>query len=185
MSDVVRGFTRTLTGRIVLRVDIVEKGLLATLLEQLIEFVSPEVGDQDADPLAAIVGIDDTVQRPEDPALARLFPDAYPDDPEASVDFRRYTERGLREAKVAAATTALQTLQASGEKITLTADQARSWLGALADIRLALGSRLQITEDNHEELAGLPDDDPRSGMFHLYDWLTYLTESLVRCLMPR
>jgi hypothetical protein len=185
MSEVVRGFTRTLTGRIVLRVDIVEKGLLATLLEQLIEFVSPESADSDADPLAAIVGIAEDAQRPEDPALARLFPDAYPDDPEASADFRRYTERGLREAKAAAATTALNTLEESGEKITLTVDQAQAWLGALADIRLALGSRLEITEDNHEELANLPDEDPRSGMFHLYDWLTYLTETLVRCLMPR
>lgn len=185
MSDVVRGFTRTLTGRIVLRVDVVEKGLLATLLEQLIEFVSPEATDADADPLAAIVGIDVAAQRPVDPALARLFPDAYPDDPDASADFRRYTERGLRDTKMAAARTALQTLQESGEKITLSVEQAGSWLGALADIRLALGSRLEITEDNHDELANLPDEDPRSGMFHLYDWLTYLTETLVRCLMPR
>lgn len=185
MSDVVRGFTRTLTGRIVLRIDVVERGLLVTLLEQMIEFVTPEAADEDADPLAAIVGIAEDAQRPEDPALARLFPDAYPQDREASADFRRYTERGLREAKAAAAMTALQTLQESGEKITLSADQARAWLGALADIRLALGSRLEITQDNHEELASLPDDDPRSGMFHLYDWLTYLTETLVRCLMPR
>lgn len=185
MSDVVRGFTRTLTGRIVLRVDIVERGLLATLLEQIIEFVAPEEPEGEADPLAAIVGIDRRAQRPEDPALARLFPEAYPDDADASADFRRYTERGLREGKAAAARTALDTLQASGEKVTLSTDQAQAWLSALNDIRLALGTRLEITEDSLDELAALPDDDPRAGTYHLYDWLTYLAETLVRSLMPR
>lgn len=185
MSDVVRGFTRTLTGRIVLRVDAVEKGLLATLLEQLIEFVAPEEPAGDADPLAAIIGIDDQAQRPVDPALVRLFPDAYPEDPDASADFRRYTERGLREAKAMAARTALESLRASGEKVTLSPDQAQAWLGALTDIRLALGTRLEITEDTLDDLAALPDEDPRAGTYHLYDWLTYLAETLVRCLMPR
>lgn len=185
MSDVVRGFTRTLTGRIVLRADMVERGLLTTLLEQVIEFVSPEEPGDDADPLAVIVGIDASAHRPEDPALARLFPDAYPEDPEASADFRRYTERELREAKATAARTALATLQASGEKITLTTDQAQAWLSALTDIRLALGTRLEITEDSLDELGQLPDDDPRAGTYHLYDWLTYLAETLVHCLMPR
>ena len=47
-----------------------------------------------------------------------------------------------------------------------------SWLGLLNDARIAIGTRIQISEDNHEELAGLPDDDPRSGLFHVYDWLT-------------
>lgn len=185
MSDVVRGFTRTLTGRIVLRVDMVEKGLLSTLLEQVIEFVSPDEPGEDTDPLAVIVGIDMQARRPEDPALARLFPDAYPEDSDASADFRRYTERGLREAKATAARTALETLRASGEKITLTTDQAQAWLTALTDIRLALGTRLEITEDSLDDLAQLPDEDPRAGTYHLYDWLTYLAETLVQCLMPR
>ena len=54
----------------------------------------------------------------------------------------------------------------------------------LNDARIAIGTRIQISEDNHEELAGLPDDDPRSGLFHVYDWLTFLQESLVRCMDP-
>ena len=43
----VHGFQRTATGRIVLRVDVVEKGLLGSLVEQLIEFVTL-VGQYDA-----------------------------------------------------------------------------------------------------------------------------------------
>jgi hypothetical protein len=34
------------------------------------------------------------------------------------------------------------------------------------------------------ELAELPDDDPRAATFHVYDWLTYLQETLVRAVMP-
>lgn len=180
----VHGFQRTLTGRIILRVDAVEKGLLTTLLEQLIEFVAPESGD-DVDPLVALVGLDPDAQTPEDPALARLLPDAFRDDPEAADEFRRFTERGLRESKVAQATTAIETLRRSGEKVTLSAADADAWLMALNDLRLALGTRIGITEEGIDDLAALPEDDPRGATFHVYDWLTYLQESLVQALSPR
>ncbi len=179
----VHGFRRTATGRIVLRVDVVEKGLLTTLLDQLMEFVAPEIAD-DEDPLVQLVGLDPDAERPEDPALARLFPDAYLDDADAAAEFRRFTERDLRETKVAHAQTALETLRRSGEKVTLSADEAAAWLGALNDVRLALGTRLGITEEGMAELASLPDDDPRAATFHVYDWLTYLQESLVHAIMP-
>jgi hypothetical protein len=179
----VHGFRRTATGRIVLRVDVVEKGLLTTLLEQLMEFVSPEVAE-DEDPLVQIVGLDPDAERPADPALARLFPDAYLDDVDAAAEFRRFTERSLREAKIAHATTALETLRRSGEKVTLSGEEALAWLGALNDVRLALGTRLGISEEGMAELAELPDDDPRAATFHVYDWLTYLQETLVRAVMP-
>jgi len=179
----VYGFRRGVTGRIVLRVDEVEKGLLTALLTQLVEFVEPD-GELPDDPLAQLVGIDPGAETPDDPALARLFPDAYHDDPEAAAEFRRFTERSLRQTKVANATTALQTLARSGEKVTLTADEATCWLGAITDLRLALGSRLGISEESLEELAALPDDDPRVATYHVYDWLTFLQESLVQSVMP-
>ena len=184
MSDVVHGFTRTSSGRVILRVDVVEKGLLVNLLEQLIQFIEPDALRSDEDPLALLVGIDEQAERPEDPALARLFPDAYPDDEAASAEVRRYTERSLRDAKVTAARIALQTLRDSGEKLTLTVDQARAWIGALTDLRLALGTRLGISEDRLEEFASLPDEDPQAAAYHVYDWLTYLNETAVRCLLP-
>lgn len=179
----VQGFRRTATGRIILRVDVVEKGLLTTLLEQLAEFVTPDVAE-DEDPLVQLVGLDPGAERPEDPALARLFPDAYLDDAEAAAEFRRFTERDLRDTKLAHATTALETLRRSGEKVTLSADEAAAWLGALNDVRLALGTRLGITEEGMAEFAELPDDDPRAATYHVYDWLTYLQETLVRALLP-
>ena len=177
------GFSRSRRGVLRLRVDTVERGLLISLAQQMVDFVAPEPMAPDADPLEVLVGIDADAQQPDDPALARLFPDAYRDDPEAAHEFRRFTERGLREAKAANATAVLRALEGEDEEIVVDDDAVSAWLGFLNDTRLALGTRLEITEDSHEALAALPDDDPRSGAFHVYDWLTYLQDSLVHLLL--
>ena len=177
----VHGFRRTFGGRLVLRTDDVERGLLADLVTQLEEFVAPD-DNPHADPLARMVGIDPDAERPDDPALARLFPDAYSDDDEAASEFRRFTERSLRDGKLAHARTVLDGLARAGDKITLSDGEAQAWLGTLNDLRLTLGSRLDIQEDSHELFAALPQDDPAFGAFWVYDWLTYLQETLVRAL---
>lgn len=176
------GFSLTRSGDIAVRLDDAERGLLLSLANQMAEFVAPRALDPDVDPLAAMVGIDDTAQTPDDPALARLFPDAFTDDPEAADEFRRFTERGLRETKLANAQAVIDALE-SGESTIVRADVG-AWLGFLNDTRLTLGSRLEITEENHAELASLPADDPRLALFHVYDWLTYLQDSVVQLLLP-
>jgi hypothetical protein len=178
----VHGFHRSFTGRLSLRSDEVERGILTDLVGQLEEFVAPDDDWADADPLARMVGIDPDAERSDDPALARLFPDAYADDEEASSEFRRFTERSLRDTKLAHAATVRATLARSGDKLVLTDEEARSWLGTLNDLRLTLGSRLGIEQDNHDDFLELPEDDPMFALFHVYDWLTYLQDTLVRAL---
>ena len=176
------GFQRTATGRVVLRVDDVERGLLMSVARQVMDLVQPAEASPDQDPLAAQLGwVDGDVGISDDPAVARLLPDAY-DDPDDARDFRRFTETDLRQSKMQHAMTVVEEIERSGEKVAVTSTD--SWLGLLNDARIAIGTRIQISEDNHEELAGLPDDDPRSGLFHVYDWLTFLQESLVRCMDP-
>jgi len=176
------GFQRTATGRIVLRVDQVERGLLASVARQVIDLVKPPEPDPEQDPLAAQLGwIDGDVGISDDPAVARLLPDAY-DDPDDARDFRRFTEHDLRQSKVQHATTVLEEIERSGEKVAVASPD--SWLQTLNDARIAIGTRIQISEDNHEELSNLSEEDPRAGLFHVYDWLTFLQESLVRCLDP-
>ena len=176
------GFQRTATGRVVLRVDQVERGLLMSVARQMMDLVQPAEASPDQDPLAAQVGwVDADVGISDDPAMARLLPDAY-DDPDDAREFRRFTENDLRQSKMQHAMTVVEEIERSGEKVAVTSTD--SWLGLLNDARIAIGTRIQISEDNHEELAGLPDDDPRSGLFHVYDWLTFLQESLVRCMDP-
>ena len=117
-----------------------------------------------------------------DPAVARLLPDAYEDDPEKAAEFRKYTESSLREAKKYFAQILLDTLPPEGGKIRLTGDQARDWLRALNDIRLMFGVRLEVTEDFEDQLAALDPKDPRLPAFEVYGWLGAVQESLVHAL---
>ncbi len=119
---------------------------------------------------------------PDDPVLARLLPDAYADDAEAAGDFRRFTEQELRNGKAAAARTVLATLPEDGGRVRLSEEEAQVWLRALNDVRLALGVRLSITEDFEARLQDLDPADPRSAYMWVYDWLTFLQETLVRAL---
>jgi hypothetical protein len=181
-EDVGSEFRRSRQGEVSMRLDETETRLLRHLLTETLELLGPAEA-QEEDPLAAAVGIGTASRPPEDTALARLFPDGYTDDPEASADFRRYTEPGLRETKRAAARTALATLGEPGERRALSEEEAMAWLGTLNDMRLVLGDRLDITEDWDEQVAELSEDDPRLMMFWVYDRLTYLQELLVRTLM--
>jgi hypothetical protein len=168
-----------------------ERALLTQLFGQLDELLdpggpanAPAEHEGQADPLEALVGLTSTAaERPSDPALARLLPDGYADDEQASSEFRRYTESDLRTGKRDAAGAVLAGLRESGDgPVRLDEDTARLWLGALNDVRLVLGTRLGVTEQTYEELGHLRHDDPRYGPLAAYDWLTYLQETLVRAL---
>ncbi len=135
-----------------------------------------------AEDLAAILNSGGPTSPPDDPVLARLFPDAYGDDPEAAGDFRRYTEPGLRSGKVAAARRVLATLPSEGGRVRLSPADAEAWLRALNDVRLALGVLLGITDDYERELADVMGTEPRSAYLQVYDWLTFVQETLVRSL---
>lgn len=183
--------------------DEVEISILRSLAVQLLELIGP--GDEPVegeDPLAALFA-EGPSEPPADPALARLFPEAYagPDadakDEElraASAEFRRFTERDLRSRKRADALTVVRTLDAltsltssgeGGAVLKLTADDCLHWLGALNDLRLTIGTRLDVSdEDESDELYRLPDSDPRKPMVMAYLWLGALQESLVETLMP-
>ncbi|GAA3395181.1 DUF2017 domain-containing protein [Streptomyces roseoviridis] len=177
--------------------DEVEISILRSLAVQLMELIGP--GDEPAegeDPLAALFA-EGPSEPPSDPALRRLFPDAYGDDTDelrqAAADFRRFTENDLRTRKREDALTVVRTLDAvasaaageGGGVLELTADQSRCWLGALNDLRLTIGTRLEVTDDDEgERLYRLPDSDPRKPMVMAYLWLGGLQESLVGTLMP-
>jgi hypothetical protein len=139
-------------------------------------------GPADAADLARMIGLTENAELSDDPVLARLLPDAYTDDPEASGEFRRYTEQGLRSGKTAAARTVLATLPPSGGRIRLSEPEAQAWLRALNDVRLALGTRLGVTEDFDDLAAEIGPDDPRSAYIGVYQWLAFLQETLVRAL---
>lgn len=119
---------------------------------------------------------------PADPALARLLPDAYRDDPRAAAEYRRYTESGLRAHKRAAQQIMLESLGAGRGRGTLGEQEALAWVEALNDLRLALGARLEVDEDLVAMLAAIPRGDPRRDLLAIYDWLGSLQESLLHAM---
>jgi hypothetical protein len=164
---------------VVLQLEELEQRILDDLAQQVVGLLEPDASPP-SDPLAAMVGIGTETEIPDDPALARLLPDGFTDDPAASAEFRRFTEMGLRQRKVADAQEVRRCLgEASPHH--LDADQARHWLGFLNDVRLVLGTRLEVTEEPVE----LAEDDPRLPLFGLYGWLGVLQETLVASLTPR
>ena len=132
--------------------------------------------------LDAMLGFSPRTRAPLDPALARLLPDAYRDDPDAAGEFRRYTEQSLRSAKQEVAQTVLDTLPADGGPVKLSRDQAQAWLRALNDVRLTLGVRLGVTEEFEDEWNQLDPLDPRATAFEVYAWLGDVQASLVQAL---
>jgi hypothetical protein len=173
-------FTRVHGGGVRLRMTREEASVVHALVTQLLELLGgPSPGMRD-DGLPNLSFSENTTVS-DDPVLARLFPDAYQDDQAASAEFRRYTEATLRDDKRAAAELVLKTLGEGGD-ILLDAEQAQVWLRSLNDLRLALGTRLEITEESLERNRTLDWNDPRAAPFAAYDWLTYLQEDLVRAL---
>jgi len=123
-----------------------------------------------------------------DPAVARLFPDVYPDRPEESAEYRRYTEGDLKTGKIDQAGAVLAALPSSGgAEVRLDEEAAEAWLRALTDARLALGVRLDIRDetDLEAELDEAVLRDPSSQRVYqlsVYAYLGYLQESLVNAL---
>lgn len=197
LEELMAGFRAT-SGGATARFGAAQATILRELVGQIAELISedwpgaagpaggepgwPDNGPAGPDDLAAMIGLTDNAKPPDDPVLARLLPDAYRDDPEASGEFRRYTEQGLRSGKVAAARTVLATLPAGGGRVRLSGPEAQAWLRALNDVRLALGVRLEVTDDFDDRVEGIAPDDPRAAYIDVYHWLAFLQETLVRAL---
>ena len=124
---------------------------------------------------------------PGDPVHERLFPRVYldPTEEEAEGEWQRYLHDDLVEARTRAVDEVVATLDrgtVSGGRLTtiLEPDEVDRWLGALNDVRLALGTRVGVTEER--DLDAMDDDDPERPAFEIYDWLTWLQGSLLHAL---
>jgi len=177
------GFTRHGEELFVAQFSDSEKEVLINLSQQIIELLAERVDNSDQDPLAAMVGITTHDSPPDDEVLLRLLPNAYADGVDAS-EFRRYTESVLRSKKQAHAMSIRTMLMSSEDgSIELNHDLANAWLGGINDIRLALGVRLNVEKNTHEELELLAPDDPMRGVYGVYSWLGWLQGNLLQALI--
>ena len=113
-----------------------------------------------------------------DPAMARLYPPAYEDDPIRNLEFERMAGDDLTSQRLSS----ISAMEGSIDADLLSEEQLLSWLGVLNDLRLVLGTRLEITEETTEE--DFAADDPRASTFALYGYLTWLVDAIVRALDP-
>lgn len=190
------GFTRhRRSGAVIAAFTGFEADLIRSLAAQLIELLheDAQVAAVEVDPLEALLDFSGPTTEPEDPVLARLLPTAYRDDEDAAADFRRFTERGLRESKVAHAAAVIEDLEEAGLPdqlevddlmIDVELDRARAlqWMRSFTDIRLALATRLGVQDGDEEYWEALPEEDPSAQAHDIYDWVGYLQETLVGSL---
>ena len=123
-----------------------------------------------------------------DPAVGRLVPSAYPDDPEAARQFRGLTEDDLLGRRAADAAVVLADLTDAGDDIdpsalspesaleefaiALDTQAVDAWMRTLSAVRLVLATRLGIeTED---------DADPTDPRYGIYEWLGSRLDGIVR-----
>ena len=115
------------------------------------------------------------LEDPDDPAVRRLFPPAH-DDRESEEQYRSLVRGQLLGGRAEALATVRRTL---GQE-TLSPKEADAWLRAFNDLRLVLGTRLDVTEDI--EFEGLDPRDPRDRDLAIYAYLSWLQEELVEAL---
>lgn len=168
-----------------------EAALLKSLAGSVVGMLAERESSSPPDELEAITGIrTGNAAAPQEATVRRLLPDFYrPDEPgrDGPVDadslnaaLRSLHEPEIIDAKRGAAQQILDTIPDRGGKFELTEDQANGWIAGVNDIRLALGTLLQIGPDG---LDALPDDHPMAGQLSVYHWLTVLQEYLVVALM--
>jgi Domain of unknown function (DUF2017) len=115
------------------------------------------------------------LEDPDDPGLRRLFPQAHAD----REDEEQYRSL-VRDQLLAGRSKALATMRDSLERETLSPDEADAWLRALNDLRLVLGTRLDVTEDL--DYGDIDPRDPRGRDLAVYAYLSWLQEQLVAAL---
>lgn len=153
MVRIGRRIRRNRRGEFELRFPPQEKDMLRSLPDQLLEVLDGEPGD---------------------PELRRLFPPAYRNDDEAEAEYRSLMGSELLEHH----REALRVMSASIDLPRLDLEQMTAWLTGLNELRLVLGTRLDVTEDHVQPAAG----DPQAPAHALYGYLTWLQQQAVEVL---
>ena len=105
-----------------------------------------------------------------DPGLRRLYPTAYPDNPDWDADYASLVHDDLVRLRLEAA----DTVEATAGSPSLADDELADWMQVLNGLRLLLGTRLDISEEDQFDPEA--DDAPARA---LLAWLGFLLEEAV------
>jgi hypothetical protein len=170
-----------------------EAALLQNLVTSMVGMLEDRESSSPTDELEEITGMrTGNTQPPQDDTMKRLLPDFFRpqnDHPAGSAAaeslnsaLRSLHEPEIIDAKRQAAQRVLETLPEGGGKFELTEDDAHAWAAAVNDVRLALGTMLDVGPNGPD---ALPPDHPMAGHLDVYQWLTVLQEYLVLGLMGK
>jgi len=167
-----------------------EAALLKNMATSVQEMLDARQSASPSDPLEQITGIrTGNSQPPDDATMRRLLPDFVKDDQSGREDqadsnsvLRNLHEPEIIDVKIAAAQRLLDTLPDGGGPLELTEADAEAWTAAVNDMRLSLGTMLEIGPDVADRL---PAGHPMATHLEVYQWLTVLQEYLVLGLMGK
>ena len=170
-----------------------ESALLRSLVTSLLDMLEDRETSSPTDELEELTGMKTGHSKPpEDDTMKRLLPDFYRPQSEHPAGsgtaeslngaLRSLHEPSIIDAKREAAQRLLATLPTAGGKFELTEPDAHCWAAAVNDVRLALGTMLEIGPSGPDQL---PEAHPMAGHLDVYQWLTVLQEYLVLGLISK
>lgn len=117
------------------------------------------------------VQLDEVLDADDSPSLTRLFPTAYPDDAELDAGYQVLARGELIDNR----RESIQLMTRSAEKLVLSEEELSAWMRIVNDLRLVLGTQLDVGEGEYE----IGPDDPNSEMTEVYHFLGAVLSEIV------
>ena len=126
---------------------------------------------------SALTQLRDLLESDDDPGLRRLYPTAYAQDVERDREYQQLVHDDLRSKRMVDVGLMLETLDAQ----LLDDEQLAAWMSAVNGMRLVLGTKLDVSED---QMVELDPEDPTSLPYALYEYLNWLLDGIVAAARP-
>jgi hypothetical protein len=114
---------------------------------------------------------------PDDARLRRLFPTAYHENPDHDAEYQGYMRDELTQSRSASIAVVKEVLESTD---LITAAQLHAFMTVLNNLRLVLGTLLDVGEDDFED--DIDENDPSFGQWQLYGYLGWLMEWTISAL---
>ena len=114
---------------------------------------------------------------PDDARLRRLFPTAYHENPDHDAEYQGYMRDELTQSRSASIAIVREVLESTD---LITAAQLHAFMTVLNNLRLVLGTLLDVGEDDFVD--DIDENDPAFGQWQLYGYLGWLMEWTISAL---
>ncbi|WP_182353953.1 DUF2017 family protein [Flaviflexus huanghaiensis] len=182
--------------------DIFELELVASLMRDVVAILGEDVAVVDVtdDPLAVLEReLAPSAEPSFDPVVERLLPDMS-EDPDEARELRELSESSVRSTKVSNLTSVYRALSSSTGRVFVAEDEIPVWMSALNDLRLVLGTRLDINDearaeevaarageiaDGHHANPLRDEDEVEHQLMLVYAMITWWQDSLIDAVRLR